>query len=101
MGKLFATQLDVNTVVAEEIWAEKIAASKIDAEEINTQSLGADTGFIGVLNSAEIVGAVIKTAASGARVELDSGHGIRIFNTAGQLVLSADSDGNLITGRSE
>ncbi len=98
VGKLFASQLGVDTAVANEIWAEKIAASKIDAEEINTQSLGADTGFIGVLNSAEIVGAVIKTAASGARVELDSGNGIRIFNTAGELVLSADSDGNLVTG---
>src|SRR5690625_3108181 len=101
VGKLFASQLGVDTAVANEIWAEKIAASKIDAEEINTQSLGADTGFIGVLNSAEIVGAVIKTAASGARVELDSGNGIRIFNTAGDLVLSADSDGNLITGANQ
>src|SRR5690625_3448915 len=98
VGKLFASQLGVDTAVANEIWAEKIAASKIDAEEINTQSLAADQGFIGVLNSAEIVGAVIKTAASGARVVLDSGNGIRIFNTAGDLVLSADADGRLVTG---
>src|SRR5690625_737705 len=80
VGKLVASQLGVDEAGANEIWAAKIAASKIDAEEINTQSLGADAGFIGVLNSAEIVGAVIKTAESGTRVELDSGHGIRIFS---------------------
>src|SRR5699024_37078 len=73
VGKLIAGSLSVDTQVAKEIWAAKIAAEKIDASEINTQSLGADTGFIGVLNSATIVGAVIKTAETGQRVELDSG----------------------------
>src|SRR5699024_3203310 len=52
-------------------------------------------GFIGVLNSATIVGAVIKTAETGQRVELDSGHGIRVYNADGELVLSADPDGEL------
>src|SRR5690625_4677690 len=98
VGKLVASELNVSEAVAEEIWAAKIAASKVDAEEINTQTLGADSGFIGVLNSAEIVGAVIKTADTGARVELDSGHGIRVYNSEDELVLSGGTDGNLLAG---
>src|SRR5690625_830526 len=70
----------VNEQVAQAIWVAKLAAQKVLASEIATETLAADQGFIGVLNSATIIGAVIKTAASGTRVELDSGHGIRIFS---------------------
>src|SRR5699024_5466810 len=95
VGKLVAGSAAVDEVVAQEIWAAKIAAQEVQASEIATETLAADTGFIGVLNSATIVGAIIKTAETGQRVELDSGHGIRVYNADGELVLSADPDGEL------
>src|SRR5699024_10130520 len=98
VGKLVAGSAAVDEVVAQEIWAAKIAAQEVQASEIATETLAADTGFIGVLNSATIVGAIIKTAETGQRVELDSGHGIQVFNAAGEEVLSADADGNLVLG---
>lgn len=85
-------------IVANAIVGDKIAANTIGAEKILTETLGADEGFINVLNSATIIGAIIKTAADGKRVELDSENGIRIFNEEGEGVLWADNTGNLILG---
>ncbi|HLS02720.1 MAG TPA: hypothetical protein VK054_12200, partial [Beutenbergiaceae bacterium] len=98
VGKLTAAFSQLDEVVANRIFADIFAATQVTAANIDTETLGADAGFIGVLNSAEIVGAIIKTAATGMRVELDSPNGIRIYNTDNEAVLSADSNGDLVLG---
>lgn len=85
----------VNEQVAQAIWTAKLAAQKVLASDIATETLAADSGFIGVLNSATIVGAIIKTASSGARVELDSANGIRIFNQQNQPVFNITAEGSI------
>lgn len=96
VGKLTAAFSQLDEVVANQIFADIFAANQITAANIDTETLGADSGFIGVLNSAEIVGAIIKTAATGMRVELDSANGIRIYNKDNLEVLSADANGDLV-----
>lgn len=100
VGKLTAAFSQLDEVVANQIFADIFAANQITAANIDTETLGADSGFIGVLNSATIVGAIIKTAATGMRVELDSANGIRIYNNDNVEVLSADSNGDLVLGGS-
>lgn len=89
--------------VTEDMTVELLKAHKINAAEINTNSLTADTGFIGSLRTKvlttnsitadmitsdaitvkhTLIGPTIKTAATGARTEMTN-QGIRVLSSSG------------------
>lgn len=63
----------------------KIVAGAVIASKISVANLGAINANMGTITAGTITGATIQTAASGARVVMDSTNGLRAFNASGQL----------------
>lgn len=77
----------VNATVVEQLFSRYVTAEagefvKLTAGQIAAGAIGADQIAAGAIDGAVITGATIRTAASGARVEMDPG-GIVSYNTAG------------------
>lgn len=112
-GKLWRNVADVWTVAVEtsdlsgtiigtqiedgEITTEKIRAGAITADRIDTGAVTADKIFAGSVTAAALASEIllashIKTAASGRRLELDTG-GVRIYDADGFLLVVLPTDG--------
>ena len=63
------------------ITTNKIAASSVVAGKISVAQLSALTTDIGSVTAGTVTGATVQTAASGARIELTSWSGLRVFDT--------------------
>src|SRR5699024_9456297 len=98
VGKLTASSAEIAEAVIAKLWVDLFAANKVTAAEIDVQAFFADSGVVGELNAATLIGTIIKTAAAGMRVEIDSANGIRIFNDTGEVVFHADGAGNMTLG---
>lgn len=87
-----ATQIAANTITASELAADSVTATHIDVE-----TLSAISANMGTITAGTITGATIRTAASGARIELNS---TRIFGTDGTTTQweALSSNGKLTAG---
>lgn len=93
-GAVTTAKLDALAVTASKIAAGAIIADKIAAGAITTAKLAATA-----INGMTITGALIRTAASGQRLELDV-NGLRALNASGAITASlrSDSGGLLLSG---
>lgn len=87
--------ITTDKILANAITAGKIAALAIEADHISANAITADKIHAGAIDSMLITGARIRTAASGARVELNS-EGLKAYRSNGAVVLNTDtSDGSI------
>lgn len=70
-----------DVIIANSITTALMAANSISGDRIQANTLAADKIAAGTLSAALILSGSIKTAASGARVEMDAA-GIRIYNAS-------------------
>jgi|GEM_PF-2070312 len=76
--------------------ADRIEASSITSDKISVTSLSALSANLGTITSGTVTGATIRTAASGARVQLTSTNGIEVFNATTRTAhLNKDGSGYL------
>jgi len=88
------TQIGTDYIAALAITAAKIAANTITADKMNVSQLSAITADLGTITAGTVTGATIRTAASGARVLMDSTEGIRCYNASAALCAQIDVDGS-------
>lgn len=87
--------ITTDKILANAITAGKIAALAIEADHISANAITADKIHAGAIDGKLITGARIRTAASGARVELNS-EGLKAYRSNGAVVLNTDtSDGSI------
>lgn len=93
-GQITSTLLATNTAMS-----DVILVRLQNATNINTTGLSAVTANLGTMTAGTVTGATVQTAASGARVVMNSG-GITAYNAGGTAILNyATSTGNLtLTG---
>jgi len=93
-GAVTTVKLDALAVTAEKLAANAVVADKIAANAITTAKLAATA-----IDGMTITGALIRTAASGQRVQLDV-NGLRTFNSGGTETarLASDGTGIRLTG---
>ncbi len=73
-----------NTTEANQIVADNILANTIDASKMNVSQLSAIAVDAGSITSGIITGALVRTSASGGRVQLnDSTDALEVFDTGG------------------
>lgn len=97
-GTITATQIAAGTITGDRIaattiTAANIAASTITADKMNVATLSAITANLGTITAGTVTGATIRTAASGARVVLDSTSGIQAYNSSGTQRVSIQTSG--------
>lgn len=91
--------VQADDIEAESIKAIHIAANSITADRLSVLQLSAITADMGSITAGTVTGATIRTAASGARVELTSANGLRSYNSSNVLqVQIRTSDGALTWG---
>lgn len=71
------TKISDDSISTPKLQANSVTAEKIDVTDLFAQTIAA-TG--------SITGALLRTAASGGRVEIDSTNGLRAYNSAGTLI---------------
>jgi hypothetical protein len=71
-------------------WITSVAAADVDAD--NLAAISAD---LGTITAGTITGALIRTAASGARVEIDSTNGLRGIDSGGNARVNIKVDGKI------
>lgn len=86
-GAVTTAKLDALAVTAEKIAAGAIIADKIAAGAITTAKLAADA-----IDGMTITGALIRTAPSGQRLQMDTG-GLRAFDAGNNQTFLLQSDG--------
>lgn len=97
-NSIAANVIDASKIVANTITAAQIAASTITADRMNVSTLSSITADFGSMTSGTITGALIRTAASGARVELTTANGVRTINGSGQTTANLKPDGSGFIG---
>jgi hypothetical protein len=93
------TQLAANAVIAENILAGNVTAGKLGADSviaanIATGAVTANAVSATAIDGKTITGAIIRTAASGQRVQLDT-TGLKGYDAAGVVKTSVGTDGSL------
>lgn len=101
--------LNADKITAGTLSADRIGAASITASKLSVSTLSAITANIGAITSGSITGVTItggtvRTAASGARIQLDSNY-LSVYNSGGTLiggleptsgVILADGDWNFV-----
>lgn len=87
-GSITTTEIADNAISTPKLQANSVTAAKISVTQ-----LSAITADMGTLTAGTVVGAVIKTASSGSRVELDSTNGLRGY-AGSTLVFQFPLDGS-------
>lgn len=89
-GSVGPTQITPNSITT-----DKLVTNNLSANAISIKNLSAIDGEFVSLNSGTITGATIRTASSGARVELNTINGIRGYASDGSTVLYTLSNAGL------
>ena len=98
-AKIAANTITAGNIAALTITAAEIAATTITAGKLSISTLSAITADLGTITAGTITGALIRTAASGARVQMSSSDNrIEIFNASASLGWfgGAGANGNFI-----
>lgn len=70
-------------IQANAITAAQINAGAVTAGKISVAQLSAIAADLGSITAGTVTGALLRTAASGARIELDSTNGLRCYDSSG------------------
>lgn len=76
----YIQNLDGNKITANTITADQIAANSITVDELDVTDLSAITANLGTITAGTITGATVRTAESGARVQMTTAGGLEGFN---------------------
>jgi len=85
--------ISTDKIQANSIVAGKISAGAVTADKISVSTLAAIVADIGLITAGTLTGALIRTAASGARVEIDVSNGFRSIDAAGIILAQLYADG--------
>jgi len=89
-----ATDITVGTLNADRIASSSITADKLDVTELSAISADVGTITAGAIESNTVTGCLVRTASSGARVELNvSGNIMTFFNGSGDAKIKVDPNG--------
>jgi len=88
------TQIAADHLAAGCITTAKLFAGAVTAEKITVAQLSAIAADLGTITAGTVTGATIRTAASGARVVLDSTDGLQCYNSGETLCAQIDVDGS-------
>lgn len=81
---LNASNISTGTLSANRIGASSIAADKLDVSQLSAISANMGTLTSGLINGGTITGALVRTASSGARVQLNgTANKLEIYNSGG------------------
>lgn len=95
-GTIKAEKIEAGTITATEIKAGTITAEKMNVTELSAITSNLGTITAGEIKGTTIIGATIKTAAAGARVELTSA-GIKGINAAAVTKFNFDVTTGILT----
>lgn len=99
-GGVGGLNINASSIVSLSITANEIAASTITSGKISVSQLSAIAADMGSLTAGTVTGALIRTASSGTRVELNSSsNALLIYNSAGTNIGkfgSAGANGNFM-----
>lgn len=91
--------VQADAVETESLAALHVKAGSLTADRLSVLQLSAIAADLGTITAGTITGALIRTAASGARIEQDSTNGLRSYNSGGVVqVQIRTSDGALTFG---
>jgi len=85
--------LGSDSIAANAIIAIKIAANTITADKMNVATLSAIAADMGTITAGTVTGATIRTAASGARCQMDSTSGYQAYNSSAAQTFSVQTSG--------
>jgi hypothetical protein len=90
-----AKNIDASEIVAGSITANEIAASTITAAKMNVSQLSALAADLGSITTGTVTSATFRTAASGARTEINATDGIKGVDSGGNIQWQGKIDGSL------
>lgn len=93
ISNAYIQNLDAAKITTGTLDANRIAAGSIDAFKLDVSQLSAISANLGTITAGLITGAIIRTAASGARIQLDSTNGISGFNAASNATFRIQTNG--------
>lgn len=82
------SRINADHIAAATITGDKVAANTITADKLNVAQLSAISADLGTITAGTVTGATVRTAASGARIVLDSTNGIQAYNSSGTQTVS-------------
>jgi len=89
----FIRNLDATQITRGTRAAARIGAGTITADKLNVSSLSAITANLGTVTAGTIIGNIIATASTGARVQLDPFSGLRTVNSSEQTTAQLSFNG--------
>jgi len=95
-GKIATDAVTANTIAANAISAGKIQANAIEADKINVGAITAEKLNVTALDGKIITGSTIRTAASGARIQMDAA-GFQSINPSGQTTFFINAASGVVT----
>jgi hypothetical protein len=95
-GKIQALAITAAEIAANTITAAKIAALTITATQIAANTITTDQLAATAIDGMTITGALVRTAASGERVEISSANTIDFYNSGGTKVSDMDVVGSAV-----
>jgi hypothetical protein len=98
IGNAYISELDAEKITTGFLNAERIQAKSVTTDKLNVLKLSAISADLGEVTAGVVTGAIVRTAASGARVQLDSISGIRGYNSASQETFGVNVDGSGFLG---
>jgi len=88
------SQIAADHLAAGCITTVKLFAGAVTAEKITVSELSAIAADLGTITAGTVTGATIRTAASGARVQMNSTDGLQCYNSGSTLCAQIDVDGS-------
>lgn len=86
--------LDAAKITTGFLAAARIQAGTLTADKISVAALSAISADIGSITAGTLTGALVRTAAAGARAELSSATGLTTLNSGGSLTARLNVDGS-------
>jgi uncharacterized coiled-coil protein SlyX len=90
----FIRNLDAGQITSGSIATDRLIANILTALQLNVSTLSAIRADLGTITAGTITGVLVRTAASGARVEMSTPNGLRTINSGGTTTAQLNVDGS-------
>jgi hypothetical protein len=94
----FIRNLDAGQITTGTLAADRVGANTITANKLNVSQLSSISANLGTMTAGTITGALVRTAASGARAEMSTANGLRTINSGGTTTAQLHVDGSGFLG---
>jgi fibronectin type 3 domain-containing protein len=98
IGDAYIDNLDAVKITAGDIAADRMAANFLTVAQAEVNELSAIKADLGTITAGTLTGTLIRTADSGARVELNSSDGVIGRNSSADVTFQLDTDGSGFLG---